>query len=144
MPNPFHPFVPPFTHTGHGFISDSNGATILVMCWRISAKQLGGNPDEMEDRLGFHITELMNASAVLAENEEHEQPPSTTPPQLTDSEIQFLMADPEALDALADYHSMQETIADSVGEKACTDYHEKKRIEYREAAAAAKTAIDSI
>ena len=50
---------------------------------------------------------------------------------LDEHEIAFLLSCPEALDALADYHDMQETMADAAGYPECGCHHESKSEQYR-------------
>ncbi len=52
-------------------------------------------------------------------------------PALTEGEIAFLLECSESLELLADYHSVQETMADGMDFSDCARYHEEKRIQYR-------------
>ena len=51
--------------------------------------------------------------------------------KFTESEIKALEGHPDALRALADWHSVKETEADSIGPELadCVSHHEKRRIE---------------
>lgn len=71
---PFHPFVQPFTYfPDWDEVRDAAGRTVL----RLSGAGSKGvdvedwrDAQSVRDRIGSHIAELMNASAVLAEHEE--------------------------------------------------------------------------
>lgn len=50
---------------------------------------------------------------------------------LTGGEIEFLLSDPETLERLADYHAVQETMADGMDFADCADHHKEKAENYR-------------
>lgn len=59
-----------------------------------------------------------------------------------DFEIKSMASLPPALEALADYHSYQETLADASGFTESSELHRKRRIELREAAKFIQAAHD--
>lgn len=53
--------------------------------------------------------------------------------EFTENEIKAMQSLPDALEVLADHHSVQETMADAIGEPfdECVKHHKRRRIELR-------------
>ncbi len=62
--------------------------------------------------------------------------------KLDESEIAFLAECPDALDALAVYHSVQATMADGMGMGGSVKFHEKRAVEISLAAGDLREAIE--